>query len=150
MALLMRPAMIAVAAVLLLAAVFLFMHRDDMPAADLSDIGQLRAAYARVVPGMPAQRIAALGFDRSRPGAQTLSSLAAMEFFMPKDSDGFDRLDPAVRDCLEAADRCGAYVFALEAQGDGALGLAAHAAPEDARIVFLVRSGRVVWKGMGR
>jgi hypothetical protein len=151
MALLIRPAMIAVLAALLLAAVLLFARRSDAPATvELTDLNQLRAAYARVVPGMPAQRLALLGFDRSRPGVQTLSMLGVMEFFMPKDSGDFDRLDPAIRSCLAAADRCGAYVFPLEAQTDGALGLAAHAAPSDGRIVFLVKSGRVAWKGMGR
>ncbi len=113
--------------------------------------GAFRAAYNRVILGMPAQHLAQLGFDRTRPGAHTLSYLGTMEFFMPRSSRDYDRLDPAIRSCLAAEDRCGAYVFRMnrETQREALFDLAAHAAERDtARAVFLVRSGRVAYKQM--
>ncbi len=117
----------------------------------LINTGQLRAAFGKVAMGMPASRLPGLGFDRA--SAQTLSYLGTMEFFMPKNSGDYDRLDPAIRACLSAADRCGAYVYRLGpvAHKAGLFDFAAHAAPVDeGRVLFLVRNGRVAYKAMGR
>jgi hypothetical protein len=74
-----------------------------------------------------------LGFDLSR--ADRLSYLAMIEQFMPENSTGFDRLDPAVQDCLTARDRCTGYVFKI-------------AGNPNARAVVVIQSGRVAYKSV--
>ncbi|MBS0280653.1 MAG: hypothetical protein JSR25_05790 [Proteobacteria bacterium] len=74
-----------------------------------------------------------LGFDLSR--ADRLSYLAMIEQFMPENSTGFDRLDPAVQDCLTARDRCTGYVFKI-------------AGNPNARAVVVIQSGHVVYKSV--
>jgi hypothetical protein len=148
---LLRSATFAIVAIALIAT-GMYMWQASLVSAsgNFASLAQMRAAFARVVPGMPAAELAQLGFDRSRPSAATLSYLAAMEFFMPKNSLAFDRLDPAILSCFSAADRCIAYVFfAGRWESGGLLDLAADAAPQSrARIVFLVKSGRVAYKAM--
>jgi len=90
----------------------------------------LTRAYERVRTGMPASQLGTIGFDTAK--AQRLSKLALMERFMPKDSMGFDALDPAVQDCYVGAADCNAYIFA-------AMG---------AQAVLLVEGGRVAWKNL--
>ena len=95
---------------------------------------QLKSAYVRIRTGAtPASALNGLGFDTS--SARKLSYLGVMEEFMPKDSFGFDSLDPAVQSCFEARDRCTAYVFSV-----------AHT--PGARIVLLIEDGRVAYKAM--
>ena len=81
----------------------------------------------------PASQLGRLGFDTS--AAKKLSYLGAMEAFMPKDSFGFDSLDPAVQTCFEARDQCTAYIFSLPAQ-------------PGARVVLLIEGGRVAYKAI--
>src|ERR1700722_753782 len=92
---LLRSATIAIVAITVIAT-GLYVWQASLVSASsrFASLDQMRAAFARVVPGMPAAELTRLGFDRSRPGAATLSYLAAMEFFMPKNSRAFDRLDP--------------------------------------------------------
>lgn len=147
-----RPVTLVAAGGMLVAAALFVWQRGGAPVhAGFTDPGAFRAAYARVSLGMSAQHLARLGFDRTRPGAHTLSYLGTMEFFMPRSSRDYDRLDPAIQSCLAVADRCGAYVFRLngEARSDALFDFAAHAAPRDeARAVFLVMRGRVAYKQM--
>ena len=141
-----RSAIIAVIGAMLLgAALFAWQREQTAARGGFASLEALRAAYARVTPGMPVARLTGLGFDRTRPGAETLSYLGTIEFFMPRNSGDFDRLDPAILSCLAAADRCGAYVFWLGGAGAGVFDMAAHAAVSG-RIVFLVKSGRVAYK----
>ena len=90
----------------------------------------LMRAYAHVQTGMPASQLGTIGFDTAK--AEHLSKLALMERYMPKDSAGFDALDPAVQDCYVGPGDCAAYIFT-------AIGTQA---------VLLVESGRVAWKTM--
>jgi hypothetical protein len=109
----------------------------------------MRGAYAQVLPGRTSQaQLAALGFDPARLTAQKLSGLGVQEYFMPRTSRDFDRLDPAVRACFDAPDRCNALVFPAARQGGF---MAAEAAPANGgRIVFLMKSGRVAYKMLVR
>jgi len=110
----------------------------------------MQSAYARVEPGRTSQsELASLGFDSTRLHARSLSGLGVQEYFMPRTSEDFDRLDPAVRACFEAPDRCSALVFPVAPQADNGGFMAANAAPgESGRIVFLMKSGRVAYKAM--
>ena len=109
----------------------------------------LRSAYDRVEPGRTSQpQLVQLGFDNTRFKARSLSGLGVQEYFMPRTSVAFDRLDPVVRSCFEATDRCSALVFPLAASPQQGL-MTANAAPrEPGRIVFLLKSGRVAYKAM--
>ena len=140
---------ICVGGMLFASALYLWQH-DQVPShGSFSSLEQLRAAYARVTPGMAGARLPRLGFDHTLPGAQTLSYLGTMEFFMPKNSRDYDRLDPAILACLAVRDRCGTYVFQV---GRGPLREAtmfdflAQAAPDSTRAVFLMQRGRVAYK----
>lgn len=153
MASLMRSAIVAtvLAGAVAAAALYLRQHEGASARDGFPDAAKMRAAYDRVAVGMPVSRLALIGFDRTAAGVHTLSYLGAMEFFMPGNSRGFDRLAPAILSCLAATDRCGAYVFRGGGgqQRSGIFGFAAHAAaPGDVRIVFLVKSGRVTYKAM--
>ena len=91
-------------------------------------------AYDQLEAGVTAAAILPdLGFDLSR--ADRLSYLAMIEQFMPENSTGFDRLDPAVQDCLTARDRCTGYVFKI-------------AGNPNARAVVVIQSGHVVYKSV--
>jgi len=91
-------------------------------------------AYDQLEAGVTAAALLPdLGFDLSR--ADRLSYLAMIEQFMPENSTGFDRLDPAVQDCLTARDRCTGYVFKI-------------AGNPNARAVVVIQSGHVVYKNV--
>jgi hypothetical protein len=110
----------------------------------------MQGAYDRVQPGRTSQaQLAGLGFDATRLRARSLSGLGVQEYFMPRTSRDFDRLDPAVRYCFDNPDRCSALVFPLAAPGADDGMFAAHAAPREAgRMVFLMKSGRIAYKAM--
>lgn len=56
-----------------------------------------------------------LGFDaRTTPNVSILSYLDIVERFMPNNSIAFDKLDPAVQDCIMARSGCEGYVFKIE------------------------------------
>jgi len=103
-------------------------RNSDAAASGFSNDELLTRAYERVRTGMPASQLGTIGFDTAK--AQRLSKLALMERFMPKDSAGFDALDPAVQDCYVGPGDCNAYIFT-------AMG---------AQAVLLVEGGRVAWK----
>ena len=89
---------------------------------------------------------------------EILSYLGVIERFMPRDSIGFDKLDPAVQSCIEARDRCTAYVFRpgqlhQERTGEFFLDLLGFERTTvntgwSAEVVFLVQDGRVAYKVM--
>jgi hypothetical protein len=151
MASLLRSATLAVLGIMAIAAALYLWQGSRAPAqGSFASLAQFRAAYAGVVPGMPASRLARLGFDPSQPGAQTLSYLGTMEFFMPRNSRAFDRMNPAILGCLAAKDRCGAYVFAFGGgrHKTGLFDFSAHAEPGNPQVLFLMKSGRVAYKQM--
>jgi len=117
----------------------------------------LKGAYARVMTGeTPAPELTKLGFDTGNGGVRRLTYLALMEYFAPRDSAGFDDLDPAAQKCLNTPEGCSAYVFRLArasgSEHQAAFGFvnAAEAANPGAvvEVVFLVQDGRVAYKAM--
>ena len=128
------------------------------PDATMSDVPltALKAAYAQVLPGeTAAPELSRLGFDTARGGVRRLSYLGLMENFAPRDSNGFDRLDPAARKCLAAPEGCSAYLFRLarahgsEAQAAfGFVNAAQAETPGVVQVLFLIQDGRVVYKAM--
>ncbi len=91
-------------------------------------------AYDQLEAGITAAAILPdLGLDLSR--GDRLSYLAMIEQFMPENSTGFDKLDPAVQDCLTTRDRCTGYVFHLAGQ-------------PGAQAVLVIQSGRLVYKNV--
>jgi hypothetical protein len=109
-------------------------RQDDVPPGVSFTAQQLKTAYVRIRAGTtPVSQLARLGFDTA--GAAKLSYLGVMEQFMPKDSFGFDTLEPAVQTCFEARDRCTAYIFSMPAQ-------------PNARVVLLIEGGRVAYKAI--
>lgn len=109
----------------------------------------LNGAYARVEAGRTTQaELADLGFDATRLKARALSGLGVQEYFMPHSSADYDRLDPAIRACFDAPDRCTALVFPLGPAIEKGGFMAAYAAEEPGQIVFLLHNGRVVYKAM--
>ena len=56
-----------------------------------------------------------LGFDSQHtPNVAVLSYLEIVERFMPNSSMAFDKLDPAVQDCIMARTSCEGFVFNVE------------------------------------
>lgn len=110
----------------------------------------MQGAYDQVQLGRTSQtQLAGLGFDTTRLRARSLSGLGVQEYFMPRTSHDFDKLDPAVRYCFDNPDRCRALVFPLAAPDAEEGMFAAHATPREAgRIVFLLKSGRVAYKAV--
>ena len=115
----------------------------------------LQTAYRSIRPGKTlASDLGRLGFDAtSSPDVKVLSYLAVIERFMPKNSVGFDRLAPAVQSCLDARDRCTAYLYRPSRGESGLLGLIAEpsaaATPHwSGEVVLLVQDGRVAYKAM--
>jgi hypothetical protein len=131
-------------------------RQTDGPVTRVISIKDLTVAYTRIQPGETrATELAHLGFDPAGGNAQTLSYLGVMERFMPRDSVRFDRLDEAVRDCIEARDHCTALVFRTgdrfsAPMGNGilsAFGLGSSAAADRRpEVTLLVRNGRVAFK----
>lgn len=109
----------------------------------------LQGAYNKVELGRTSEpELAALGFDQTRFKSRYLSGLGVQEYFMPRTSAAFDRMDPAVRACFDASDRCSALIFPVSAPYSGSF-MAANAAPrEQGHIVFLLKSGRVAYKAI--
>ena len=148
----MLPLVLAASFVLLVAiAAAVLWSRGTLVAKDEHFASQvaMQAPYDQVVPGRTSQpELVKLGFDSVRYKARTLSGLGVQEYFMPKTSTDFDQLDPAVRSCFENVDRCRAMVFPLAAPAQGGF-MSANAAPrEKARMVFLLRNGRVAYKAV--
>jgi hypothetical protein len=144
--------LVVTVALLGLAALTFLPHTSETAGVQLRTLKDLAFAYTRVQPGTTrASQLAALGFDAAGGNVQALSYLGVIERFA-SDSRGFDSLDEALQTCIEARDRCTAYVFTpTDAQhGDGMfeqLGLgAAHAASRDAQVTLLVQDGRVAYK----
>lgn len=146
----------AVVALLFLLAANLLRHVSaDAKAADVP-LTALKAAYARIVPGeTSAPELSRLGFDPGRSGVRRLSYLGLMENYAPRDSAGFDRLDPAAQKCLAAPEGCSAYLFRLaRAQGSeaqatfGFVSTAQAQTPGVVEVLFLIHDGRIVYKAM--
>jgi hypothetical protein len=148
----MLPLLLIASIVLLLAiaAAALWSHGGVAGIERFASAKLLNGAYARVEAGRTTQtQLAELGFDPTRLQAKSLSGLGVQEYFMPRTSAEYDRLDPAIRACFDAPDRCTALVFPLGPAIEKGGFMAAYATPQEpGRIVFLLRSGRVAFKAM--
>ena len=98
-----------------------------------------------------------LGFDAEKtPNVQVYSYLDIVERFMPNSSMAFDKLDPAVQDCIMARTACEGYVFKVahhDFSRSGSLFLDifgfVHTTTETgwtAQVLVLVQNGRVTHK----
>jgi len=135
-------------------------YQTDVQTTHFESYQAVEVAYKEVTPGRtPASELSQIGFDSSRsPNVEILSYLGVIERFMPRDSIRFDKLDPAVQSCIEARDRCTAYVFRpgqlhQERTGNFLLDLFGFERTTistgwQAEVVFLVQDGRVAYKVM--
>ena len=114
---------------------------------------ELARAYTKVQAGETrASDLASLGFDRAAGNVQILSYLGVIERFAA-DSRSFDRLAPELQTCIEARDRCTAFVFRAGAKRTSGMfasfGLgAANAASREAEVTLIVQDGRVAYKAI--
>ena len=121
---------------------------------------QVSAAYTVIVPGSTRQEeLPKIGFDTATtPNVEVLSYLGVIERFMPNSSMSFDRLAPPVQACIQAQDRCSAYVFHpqhIESQRTGnilldVLGFERETLDSgwQAEVVLLMQDGHVAYKLM--
>ncbi|HVZ92216.1 MAG TPA: hypothetical protein VG843_11245 [Rhizomicrobium sp.] len=121
---------------------------------------EVALAYANVVPGRTSETdLARLGFNpATQPNARKISYLGLLQRIMPKDSTQFDRLDAPVRGCIEARERCSAWVFHpqhLERRPTGSvvldlLGFNRTTVDRGwtAEVVLLMEDGHVIYKTM--
>lgn len=134
-------------------------YRSDSGSNGFASLTALKSAYRAVKPGTTlASDLSGLGFDATRaPNVQVLSYLGVIERFMPRDTLHFDKLAPAVQACIDARDRCTAYVFrSAGPAGQGGRGLLAGllgsgeaaAASWSGEVVLLVQDGRVAYKAI--
>ncbi|HVV64625.1 MAG TPA: hypothetical protein VHC42_04100 [Rhizomicrobium sp.] len=125
-----------------------------------SSYDEVALAYATIAPGRTGEaELAKLGFNpATQPNARKISYLGLLQRMMPRDSSQFDRLDAPVRRCIEARERCSAWVFRpqhLERRPTGSvvldlLGFERTTIDRGwtAEIVLLMEDGRVVYKSM--
>jgi len=135
-------------------------HTENSQGSTFQSYNDVAMAYAAVVPGQTREsELAKLGFDaNSQPNAETVSYLGVIERFMPRDSIRFDHLAGPVRTCIEAQERCSAYVFRpsrLDQERTGSvfldlLGFERTTIDRGwaAEVVLLVQDGRVAYKVM--
>ena len=84
-----------------------------LASANFQTYDQVAVAYTDIVPGQTRLTdLPKLGFDTATtPNVEVLSYLGVIERFMPRNSLTFDHLAPPVQACIEAQDRCSAFVF---------------------------------------
>ena len=121
---------------------------------------QVAAAYTDIVPGQTRMTdLPRLGFDTATtPNVEILSYLGVIERFMPRNSLTFDHLAPPVQACIEAQDRCSAFVFHpqhVESQRLGSVILDIFGFERQtldtgwqAEVVLLMQDGHVAYKLM--
>ena len=133
-------------------------HQSAPAVADEGPLDALQMAFHQVVPGeTAAPDLAKMGFDTGHGGVRRLTYLGLMEYFAPRDSKGFDQLDPKAQKCLGNPEGCSAYIFRLArtqgSESQAAFGFinAAQAAANPrgvVEVVFLVHDGRVAYTAM--
>ena len=91
-------------------------RQTDIKNTSFRNYHAVETAYQQIMPGATrSSDLGQIGFDSSdSPNVEVLSYLGVIERFMPRDSIKFDNLDPAVQACIEARDRCTAFVFRPE------------------------------------
>lgn len=135
-------------------------HSEQNAGGAFQTYNDVAQAYATIVPGETREAdLSKIGFDAaSQPNAETISYLGVIERFMPRDSIRFDHLAKPVRVCIQAQDRCSAYVFhpsRLEQERTGSIFLDIMGFERTtidhgwaAEVVLLVQDGRVAYKVM--
>jgi len=136
-------------------------HRTDLSDDQVfKNYADVVMAYSNIVPGQTREAdLAKLGFDATvQPNAESISYLGVIERFMPRDSIKFDRLAKPVKACIEAQERCSAFVFRpsrLEQQRTGSIFLDLMGFERTtidrgwaAEVVLLMQDGRVAYKVM--
>jgi hypothetical protein len=135
-------------------------HQTSINNTRFNSYSEVETAYNSIVPGQTlVSDLGTMGFDSvSTANMEVLSYLGVIERFMPRDSIRFDRLDPAVQGCIEARDRCSAFVFRpqrleQERKGNILLDLLGFQRTTvnhgwSAEVTILVENGRVAYKVM--
>ena len=146
-----KPLLLVACVIMLMAAITAMIFARGALTDDDAHVVSLRLlkdAYDKVEPGRTSRsELMALGFDRIRFKARSLSGLGVQEYFMPRTSTAFDRMDPALKACFDASSRCSALIFPLDVLRSGFM--AADAAPrEQGRMIFLLRNRRVAYKAL--
>jgi hypothetical protein len=139
-------------ALLICGALTFLPNQGETASIRITTLKELATAYDRVRPGLTrASQLASIGFDTTTSNVQVLSYLGIMERFAG-DSRKFDRLDEALQSCIEARDRCTAFVFKHGDDRDAGGMLSsfgfgpANAADRTAEVTLLVQDGRVAYK----
>lgn len=135
-------------------------HKAEINNTNFRSFAAVQAAYQAISPGATrASELAPIGFDAAEsPNVEVLSYLGVIERFMPRDTIKFDQLDAAVQTCIEARDRCSAYIFKPERIHEertgnwflDVLGFERETVSYgwSAEVMLLVQDGRVVYKVM--
>ncbi|MGD0189694.1 MAG: hypothetical protein ABSD74_03015 [Rhizomicrobium sp.] len=135
-------------------------RKADVKNTNFRSYAAVEAAYQTISPGATrTSDLGQIGFDAAEsPNVEVLSYLGVIERFMPRDSIKFDQLDPAVQNCIEARDRCSAYIFKPERIHEertgnwflDVLGFERESVSYgwSAEVMLLVQDGRVVYKVM--
>lgn len=121
---------------------------------------QLVDAYSKIdINTTRLAELSDLGFDpRTTPNIEVLSYVQIIDRFVPSDAVTLERVPPPVRGCIEAKDRCSAYLYRVEHSETRHNG---YVVPDligierdttkvgwSAEIALLVRDDRVVYKLM--
>jgi len=121
---------------------------------------QVTIAYTNIVPGETRiSDLQKLGFDTAvTPNVEILSYLGVIERFMPRNSISFDHLAQPVQACIEAQERCSAFVFHpdhIQSNRTGNIVLdilgferTTVSTGWSAEVVLLMQDGRVAYKLM--
>jgi hypothetical protein len=132
--------------------------QSEIGSSKFDSYGAVHGAFDRIsLKQTSIDEMSDLGFDTNNtPNVAVLSYLDIVERFMPNSSMAFDKLDPAVQDCILARSACNGYVFKVEHhdfQREGSLFLDlfgfVHTTRETgwtAQVLVLVQNGRVTHK----
>lgn len=135
-------------------------HEASVSSNSFQTYEQVQAAYAGVTPGNTRLTdLPKMGFDTATtPNVEVLSYLGVIERFMPRSTMSYDKLAPQVQGCIEAQDRCSAFVFHpqhVETRRTGSvlldlLGFERRSVDTgwSAEVVLLMQDGRVAYKLM--
>ena len=132
--------------------------QSEVGTTSFDSYGAVRTAFDQIaLKQSSVSDLSGLGFDAQHaPNVAVLSYLEIVERFMPNSSMAFDKLDPAVQDCIMAREACQGYVFKLEhreTQRSGSLFLDLfgfeHTTTEtgwNAQVLVLVQNGKITHK----
>lgn len=91
-------------------------HESSKDTAKFQTYDELMSAYAGVVPGKTRlTELPALGLDmHTIPNIEVLSYTDIVNHFLPSESMKLEQAPPAARRCMEAQERCSAYIIHLQ------------------------------------